>query len=124
MRHLAGLPLSLPTAGYQRVRRKKKKPEFYEDLDTNDTTAVAEAEDFKKKRASEVRVIVDARSSPKEATPEEIADTAYSQATAMVDSDDAEIIQLAKQVLSLLRSLALSASPPRTHSNATRQRSR
>ena len=95
VRHLAGLSLSLPSTGYQRVRRKKKKPQYFEELNISDPEAVREADEFKRKRASEVRVIVDARATPKDATAAELADSAYSQATAMVDSDDDEIKALA-----------------------------
>eukprot|EP01045_Picozoa_sp_COSAG04_P019650 COSAG04_NODE_1930_length_5196_cov_7.264469_2_plen_589_part_00 len=97
VRHAAGLPLSLPSAGYQRVRRKKKRPEYEEGLlDQSDAKAVEAAAEFARQRSSEVRVIVDANSSPKEATEEELADNAYRAPTAMVDSEDEVIIELSK----------------------------
>eukprot|EP01043_Picozoa_sp_COSAG02_P069045 COSAG02_NODE_11681_length_1675_cov_1.649746_1_plen_494_part_10 len=83
VRHSAGMPLSLPSSGYQRVRRKKKLPPLT-DQDKEGLTqeeidqAEAEAADYARKRASEVRVIVDVNAPPKEATASELADAAYS----------------------------------------------
>jgi transglutaminase-like putative cysteine protease len=107
VRHSAGMPLSLPSSGYQRVRRKKKLPALT-DQDKESLTkqeldqAEAEAADYARKRASEVRVIVDVNGPPKEATESELADPAYSSPTAMVDSDDEEIQALAKSITSKL----------------------
>jgi hypothetical protein len=89
--------LSWQSAGYQRVRRKKKLKQHYEELDVNDPEAVKAAAAFKADRASSLRVIVDARVEPKEATAAEIADAAYKDATAMVDSEDEQIQQLAQR---------------------------
>jgi hypothetical protein len=107
VRHAAGMPLSLPSSGYQRVRRKKKLSvltEIEKEALTAEALEVAEAEaaEHARNRAAELRVIVDVNVPPKEATESELADDAYRSPTAMVDSDDEEIKALAKLITSRL----------------------
>jgi transglutaminase-like putative cysteine protease len=107
VRHSAGMPLSLPSSGYQRARRKKKLAPLTEHDKDNLTQeeleqAETDAAEYARKRASEVRVIVDVNAPPKEATESELADAAYRSPTAMVDSDDEKIKALAESITSKL----------------------
>ena len=67
--------------------------------DENDAAQLAALAEWESARLREARVVVDVRTAPKEATGEELADDAYKQPTAMVDSDDAEIRGLATRTL-------------------------
>ena len=102
VRHAAGMPLSLPSSGYQRVRRKKKFVPAEVDKEGMSAEKIAAAEEeaaeHARQRAAEVRVIVDVNSPPKEASEAELADDAYRSPTAMVDSDDDEIKKLTKSI--------------------------